>query len=379
MAKRSRAREVALQLLFQRDHNPGVDRVAVERFVHDRLRDPELEPFCLGLYDGVLDRRDDIDARLAAAAENWRVPRMAAVDRNVLRLGAYELLFAGVAPANVALDEAIELARRYGSADSPGFVNGVLDQLRHASEGRNTPGEVTAAEHPERLNDRHASEGRETPGERDRVPVAVGQEEIRQASEGRETSGQVAGELGDAGRPMKRYFTHYWNREQYQESLAGDKAVKGTPLDHTAGTMFTLRGIKPGDIVYVVSVKEGRLYLIGKMEVGEILFSDEEARSRIGYEPWSAPEHLIARVCTPIQPDLLVPADMVERLRFISPLGKVRPKFDKPGVLNRQALRIIRELEPESAEELNSLLPAMAEWSLRTPSVWGRWPPKTGG
>ena len=129
MAKRSRAREVALQLLFQRDHNPGVDRAAVERFVHDRLRDPELEPFCLGLYDGVLDRRDDIDARLAAAAENWRLPRMAAVDRNALRLGAYEILFAPDTPAGVTLDEAIELARRYGSADSPAFVNGVLDRL----------------------------------------------------------------------------------------------------------------------------------------------------------------------------------------------------------------------------------------------------------
>jgi N utilization substance protein B len=130
MTRRSRAREVALQLLFQRDHNPGVDRAAVERFVRDRLRDPGLEPFCLGLYDGVVTHLADIDERLGQAAENWRLPRMAAVDRNVLRLGAYELLFAPDTPAGVALDEAIELARRYGSADSPGFVNGVLDRLR---------------------------------------------------------------------------------------------------------------------------------------------------------------------------------------------------------------------------------------------------------
>jgi N utilization substance protein B len=130
MTRRSRAREVALQLLFQRDHNPGVDRAAIERFVKDRLREPTVEPFCLGLYDGVAAHAADIDRRLAGAAENWRLPRMAAVDRNVLRLGAFELLFASDTPAGVALDEAIELARRYGSADSPAFVNGVLDRLR---------------------------------------------------------------------------------------------------------------------------------------------------------------------------------------------------------------------------------------------------------
>ena len=129
MTRRSRAREVALQLLFQRDHNPKVDRAALERFVHDRLRDAGLETFCLSLYDGVLTHSAEIDRRLTDAAENWRLPRMAAVDRNVLRLGAYEVLFAADTPASVSLDEAIELARRYGSKDSPGFVNGVLDRL----------------------------------------------------------------------------------------------------------------------------------------------------------------------------------------------------------------------------------------------------------
>ncbi|HEV3261298.1 MAG TPA: transcription antitermination factor NusB [Gemmataceae bacterium] len=133
MARRSRAREVVLQLLFQRDHNRIIDRAATERFVHDRLRDPPLEPFCLGLYDGVIAHVADIDSRLAEAAENWRLPRMATVDRNVLRLGAYELLFAPDTPAGVALDEAIELARRYGSADSPAFVNGILDRLRQGA------------------------------------------------------------------------------------------------------------------------------------------------------------------------------------------------------------------------------------------------------
>jgi N utilization substance protein B len=130
MTRRSRAREVALQLLFQRDLNAHVDRAVLERFVRDRLRDETLVPFCLGLYDGVAAHQADIDRRLSEAAENWRLARMAAVDRNVLRLGAYELLHTPDTPPNVALDEAIELARRYGSADSSAFVNGVLDRLR---------------------------------------------------------------------------------------------------------------------------------------------------------------------------------------------------------------------------------------------------------
>jgi N utilization substance protein B len=123
---------VALQLLFQRDLNPGVARAAKEQFVRDRLREPELQTFCLRLFDGVSTNAAIIDERLAAAAENWRLPRMAAVDRNVLRLGAYELLFTPETPASAVLNEAIELARRYGSADSPAFVNGVLDKLRLA-------------------------------------------------------------------------------------------------------------------------------------------------------------------------------------------------------------------------------------------------------
>jgi N utilization substance protein B len=133
MTRRSRAREVALQLLFQHDFNPDLPRNAIERFVAERLKDETLAPFALGLYDGVLAHAEDIDQRLGAAAENWRLPRMPPVDRNVLRLGSFELLYAPETPARVALDEAIELARRYGSADSPAFVNGVLDKLRQAS------------------------------------------------------------------------------------------------------------------------------------------------------------------------------------------------------------------------------------------------------
>jgi N utilization substance protein B len=129
ITRRSRAREVALQLLFQRDHNPALGRPDLERFARERLREQAMVPFALALYDGAVEHLPEIDAHLTRVAENWRLPRMAAVDRNVLRLCAYELLYTPDTPAAVALNEAVELARRFGSADSPAFVNGVLDRL----------------------------------------------------------------------------------------------------------------------------------------------------------------------------------------------------------------------------------------------------------
>ena len=132
MARRSRAREVALQLLFQRDQNPtGMPRPAVEKFAADRLNDDaELAAYCLDLFDGVVKNLPEIDPKLSATATNWRLHRMLAVDRNVLRLGTYELLHDPAAqPVPVVIDEAIELARRYGSKESPAFVNGILDAV----------------------------------------------------------------------------------------------------------------------------------------------------------------------------------------------------------------------------------------------------------
>jgi N utilization substance protein B len=130
MMRRSRAREVALQLLYQRDLNPDGARSPLTRFAKDRLRDAALQKFCLQLVDGVHEHLAQIDARLGEVAENWRLPRMPAVDRNILRMGTYEILFTPETPAAAVIDEAIELARRFGTADSPRFVNGVLDKLK---------------------------------------------------------------------------------------------------------------------------------------------------------------------------------------------------------------------------------------------------------
>jgi len=136
MARRSRAREVALQLLFQRDLNPSSpNRKVIEQFVSDRLLgDAEMMRYCLSLYDGTLLNQKEIDPKLTATATNWRLSRMLPVDRSILRMATYELLFdTSKQPFEVVIHEANELASRYGSADSAKFVNGVLDKI--AKEG----------------------------------------------------------------------------------------------------------------------------------------------------------------------------------------------------------------------------------------------------
>lgn len=129
MSRRSRAREVALQVLYQDDLNPGQSAEREEAFLKSRLRgDAENMAFARAIVAGVREKRAEIDAALAARATNWSLSRMAATDRNVLRLGAWEALYSET-PAAVAIDEAIELAKRYGDRRSPSFVNGILDRI----------------------------------------------------------------------------------------------------------------------------------------------------------------------------------------------------------------------------------------------------------
>ena len=129
MSPRTRAREVALQALFQEDVNPQPDRARVEAFTRRHLNgQADLLDFAAGLVGGTLDCRDEVDALLAGMADNWSLHRMAVADRNILRLGVYEILHADT-PPRVAIDQAIELAKRFGTKQSPQFVNGILDRL----------------------------------------------------------------------------------------------------------------------------------------------------------------------------------------------------------------------------------------------------------
>src|SRR5262245_36946319 len=131
MTRRTRGRESAEQVLNQTEQNPGIDPKDVRRFIERRLRgDARLCEFAESLVSGVQQNQARIDPLIAAAAENWRLDRMAAIDRNILRLGAFEMLFCPDVPTKVAINEALELAKRYSTAQSSRFVNGILDRLQ---------------------------------------------------------------------------------------------------------------------------------------------------------------------------------------------------------------------------------------------------------
>lgn len=153
MTRRSRGREVALQVLYQVEQNPMIPAAEIRRFIERRLlEDRKLCEFTEGLIDGVKEHQARIDAMISQVAENWRLDRMAAIDRNILRLGAYEMLFRPEVPAKVAINEALELAKRYSTAQSSRFVNGILDrvlqfQIQEASPEPNpVPGSHTEPE-----------------------------------------------------------------------------------------------------------------------------------------------------------------------------------------------------------------------------------------
>ncbi len=132
MPGRRRAREIVLQILYQRDLNPDASFDLELEFMRGRLKnDEKLVEFARQLIRGVLSHQEELDARLQQTAENWKLSRMAVTDRGVLRLGAYEILYSNT-PDRVAINEAIELARRYGTKQSAQFVNGILDRLMNS-------------------------------------------------------------------------------------------------------------------------------------------------------------------------------------------------------------------------------------------------------
>ena len=131
MSRRSRSREVALQLLYEEDLNPQRSEKVSSKFLTQRLhRDEELIQFARELVEGVQLHADKLDELISKYTKNWTITRIAATDRNVLRLGAYELIYTDT-PGPVVLNEAVELSKRFGGKQSAGFVNGVLDQILH--------------------------------------------------------------------------------------------------------------------------------------------------------------------------------------------------------------------------------------------------------
>jgi N utilization substance protein B len=115
-------------MLYQKDLNADVSAETIRSMIQEQLRDDDLSRFAWNLFAGVMESRAALDQRIEGAAANWTLSRMAPTDRNVLRLGAFELLYTDT-PHRVVIDEALELAKTFGGAQSSAFVNGILDRL----------------------------------------------------------------------------------------------------------------------------------------------------------------------------------------------------------------------------------------------------------
>ncbi len=136
MGKRRKARENTLQILFQLEFNDSAPEKAIGSFWLHRKTSKEIMEHTQFLVNGIISNREKIDGLIQSVSANWRLDRMALVDRNVLRVAVFELLYErGIAPA-IVINEAIEVAKKYSSQEAATFVNGILDAARKKIEGK---------------------------------------------------------------------------------------------------------------------------------------------------------------------------------------------------------------------------------------------------
>lgn len=129
MGIRREGREYALQALYSVELHPDSAREAIRLFCEAHPCKAAAKKFALPLLTGIMEHREQLDAGIAAKSPNWSLSRMAKIDLCIIRLAAYELLYRADIPRNVTINEAIEIAKKFGSAESPAFVNGILDEI----------------------------------------------------------------------------------------------------------------------------------------------------------------------------------------------------------------------------------------------------------
>ena len=137
MRNRTRARECALQMLYQADiRHSGAGLIKEDFWQADEPVEADVREFATTLFDGTMGHLPEIDGLIAKHADNWDMKRMAVIDRNILRLGVFELLHLDDVPPKVCINEAIELAKRFGDAESGKFINGILDAIHKKHHAR---------------------------------------------------------------------------------------------------------------------------------------------------------------------------------------------------------------------------------------------------
>ena len=146
MKKRTRARELALQFLYQLDLRGAEFLGEMKGFLRDEESDKGTREFAAHLIQGTAEHLEEINEVIRAVAQNWDIERMAVIDRNVLRMATFELLHCNDIPPKVSINEAIELGKRYSTQNSGGFINGVLDKIKDRRDGEESESETVEEE-----------------------------------------------------------------------------------------------------------------------------------------------------------------------------------------------------------------------------------------
>lgn len=129
MGVRREGRENAVQALYAIELGPAQPREAIHLFWESNRFKPAAKAFAQELLTGLLDKSTELDSRISAKSPNWSIARMGKIDLAIIRLAAYELIYRDDIPKNVTINEAIEIAKKFGSEESPAFVNGILDEI----------------------------------------------------------------------------------------------------------------------------------------------------------------------------------------------------------------------------------------------------------
>ena len=131
MRRRTKAREVALQFLYQLDLRGECVVEDLSEFLQGSTKDRDVQEFSLRLITGTKDLRPELDEMLTKVARNWDLRRMATIDRNVLRMAIFELLYCDDIPPKVSINEAIDLGKKFSTVNSGAFINGILDRVKN--------------------------------------------------------------------------------------------------------------------------------------------------------------------------------------------------------------------------------------------------------
>lgn len=129
MGHRRKSRELALQILYQMEMSASDPKAVLALFWKGVEAPDDIRDFAVSLVEGIWRNRKEVDELIERHSTHWKLGRMAVVDRNILRLAVYELLYLHDVPKNVTLNEAIEIAKKYGTEDSGSFINGILDNI----------------------------------------------------------------------------------------------------------------------------------------------------------------------------------------------------------------------------------------------------------